>query len=267
MSIFDILNTVRSSSPAQERMHRMNDLNIPEKMNKPGVGTALGAVGLAGLLGAILPKGAVKSAALMGVGAAAFNFYQKWSQKKQQDQAWQSQQSQRPELDSGQFAGQPCGQAQYGRQAQPAQQAGWQAGAHQFGDGPGSSSTAPDSTAELMLRAMIYAARADGHIDEREETRITKLAEQFMPGQNIHRQVACIIEEPLNLEALNTPGASIEQKEDVYRLSCLVITVDHFMERSYIDALAKGLGISEQRQKELETEAAEFSRELDAMPG
>ncbi|MDE5879149.1 MAG: DUF533 domain-containing protein, partial [Desulfovibrio sp.] len=44
---------------------------------------------------------------------------------------------------------------------------------------------------------------------------------------------------------------------DVYRLSCSVIDIDHFMERGYLDALAQSLGISNSRKGQLEAEASQ----------
>ena len=116
----------------------------------------------------------------------------------------------------------------------------------------------------LMLRAMVYAARADGHIDEAEQSRISKLTEQFLPGQDTNAIVNTLVNEPLNLELLASQMQSVEQREDLYRLSCLVLDIDHFMERSYLDALAKALGI-EARQAELEQEALAAKQQLDAM--
>jgi len=50
---------------------------------------------------------------------------------------------------------------------------------------------------------------------------------------------------------LRTP----EEARDVYRLSCLAVRVDQFMERNYLDALAAALGIAEPEKSALEREA------------
>ena len=55
---------------------------------------------------------------------------------------------------------------------------------------------------------------------------------------------------------------SVEQGEDIYRLSCVVIDIDHFMERSYLDALADALGIPPARRAELEADASQGRRQL-----
>ncbi|HIW01345.1 MAG TPA: DUF533 domain-containing protein [Candidatus Desulfovibrio intestinipullorum] len=186
--------------------------------------TAFGIGSLVALFGTMLPKDVVKGAALVGAGAIAWNFYQKWSAQKT-------------------AAGQAPAEAGAAQQALPSPQ---------------------DPAAMLMLRAMVYAARADGHIDEAEQSRISKLTEQFLPGQDTNAIVNTLVNEPLNLELLASQMQSVEQREDLYRLSCLVLDIDHFMERSYLDALAKALGI-EARQAELEQEALAAKQQLDAM--
>ena len=55
--------------------------------------------------------------------------------------------------------------------------------------------------------------------------------------------------------------------EDLYRLSCMIVDIDHFMERSYLDALAAALKISEARKGQLEEEARQAKAQLAAHAG
>ena len=70
--------------------------------------------------------------------------------------------------------------------------------------------------------------------------------------------------EPLDVRNLVSGIQSPEQKEDLFRLSCLVIDIDHFMERSYIDALADSLAIGKSRQAELEQEVKAVKAQIDS---
>ena len=185
-------------------------------------GTLLGVGSLVALLGAVLPKDVVKTAAVVGAGAIAWNFYKKWSANKEQQAA---------EIPAAQEALPP----------------------------------AEDPAAMLMLRAMVYAARADGHIDAAEQERIGKLTQQFLLGRNSQAIVDELVREPLNLELLASQMQSQEQREDLYRLSCLVLDIDHFMERGYLDALVGALAIDKERQAFLEKEAEDARAQLDAM--
>ena len=95
-----------------------------------------------------------------------------------------------------------------------------------------------DPTARLLLRAMVFAARADGHIDATEQDRISKVAAQMAPGQDTNALLGQLLNAPIDPAALAAEIRSAEQGEDLYRLSCMIVDIDHFMERSYLDALA-----------------------------
>ncbi len=250
MSIFDILRQDNSESPA------MNQSCQPagQDSDGPGCGTILGIGGLAALAGLLLPRKVVKGAALLGLGAVAYNFYKKWS-------------SGNADSDGGQLSG---AGSPYSVQNQ-----GWQgensctndhfsSGRHQFGDSSSARVDTADPAAVLMLRAMVYSARADGHIDDQERDRIMKIAEQFLPGTDTVSLIQSFMNEPLDIGTLVSGIQSPEQREDLFRLSCLVIDIDHFMERSYIDALASSLAITKTRQAELEQEVEAVKAQVDS---
>ncbi|MDE7242211.1 DUF533 domain-containing protein [Desulfovibrio sp.] len=114
-----------------------------------------------------------------------------------------------------------------------------------------------DPTAELVMRSMIYAARADGAIDASERQRIDKILETMLGGQDAGAVLARLQTETIDPAKIAAQTRTPEQAEDVYRLSCSVIDVDHFMERGYLDALAQSLGIGNARKGELEAEASQ----------
>ena len=113
----------------------------------------------------------------------------------------------------------------------------------------------PDPTAELVIRSMVYAARADGNIDAAERQRMEKILQTMLGNQDAGVLLERIQAETIDPAKIAAQTRSPEQAEDVYRLSCSVIDVDHFMERGYLDALAQSLGIGAARKGELEAEA------------
>lgn len=121
-----------------------------------------------------------------------------------------------------------------------------------------------DDTAMLLLRAMVFAARADGHIDNTERERIRRIVEQMFPGRDMSDAVQGLMDQPLDPSVLAAEVVAPEQGEDLYRLSCLIMDIDHFMERSYLDGLAEALPISPERKEMLEKEAGEARRKLSA---
>lgn len=112
-----------------------------------------------------------------------------------------------------------------------------------------------DRRAELLVRAMIAAARADGHIDEQERRKIadhlTGLG-QSDAARYIDRELA----RPLDPHALAREVTDMEQATELYFASLLVIEVDHFMERGYLDELARALRLDVTLKRRIEAQVA-----------
>lgn len=201
--------------------------------NTPGgLGGLAGAGALGALLGNVFSGDLMKSVALAGAGAVAYNFYKKWA--------------------AGKLAAEQGKSA--GNEEMPA---GWGGGATVPAKGM-------DPVAELVARAMIYAARADGNIDDTERKRIQQVLGAMLPGQDVSGQIERISKEMIDPNKIAAATTSPEQAEDIYRLSCAVIDIDHFMEHSYTQALANALGISADRKKQIESEADQARRQLMA---
>lgn len=112
-----------------------------------------------------------------------------------------------------------------------------------------------EDTALLLLEAMVFAARADGHIDEEEKARIQSTAASLFPGQSVPQLLEALMNAPIDPSDLAARVRDPEEGRDLYRLSCAVVDVDNFMERSYLDGLAQALGISAEERGRLEKEA------------
>ena len=83
MSLFDILNGAGLGSTLGSLADKAKSTASDLGKNAPGgLGGLLGAGALGALLGTVLSKDVLKNAALVGAGAVAWNFYQKWSQNK-----------------------------------------------------------------------------------------------------------------------------------------------------------------------------------------
>lgn len=190
-----------------------------------GVGGLMGAGALGAVLGNLMSGDMARNIALVGAGAVAWNFYKKWANKSGAQNDSQAA---------------PTGAAAAGTAAVHAVDAGG----------------AVDPVTQLIARSMVYAAKADGKIDPVEEQRMDSVLKSF-GDENLEPFIAKIREEPIDPEKLAKQVTSPEQGEDVFRLSCTVVDIDHFMERGYLDALAKALGINDTRKKEIEQEAEE----------
>ncbi|SBV91282.1 conserved hypothetical protein [uncultured delta proteobacterium] len=115
----------------------------------------------------------------------------------------------------------------------------------------------------LFLEAMIFAARADGHIDAREQARINSMVEEMMPGQGAKEAVESFLNRPIDPRTLAGRVHSPQEAHAVYKLSCLMLDVDHFMERAYLDMLAQNLNIDQVTREMLELDADAARRAMD----
>ncbi len=100
-----------------------------------------------------------------------------------------------------------------------------------------------EKQAELILKAMISAAKADGHIDAKEQQKITEHI-----GDITQEEVEFVrneMQSPLDLQGLvNSVPTGMEQQ--IYMMSLLAIDLDSKVEAEYMDKLGKGLKISSQ---------------------
>jgi uncharacterized membrane protein YebE (DUF533 family) len=99
------------------------------------------------------------------------------------------------------------------------------------------------STAELVLKGMINAAKADGQIDQQEGQRITSQLQQAGIDQHGQQWVLNEMYGPLDLDAFAAEIHSPEVAAQVYAASLLAIEVDTDAERSYLEQLARRTGL------------------------
>ena len=107
-----------------------------------------------------------------------------------------------------------------------------------------------------LVRAMIAAARADGHIDETERQRIMERAQ--MAG--FDNEVAAFMEDelsqPVDLDSLVKAASTDAQKVELYTASRLAIEPKTRAERGYLDMLAGRLGLPDALVEHVEATVA-----------
>jgi len=102
---------------------------------------------------------------------------------------------------------------------------------------------AVEATAQIVLKGMINAAKADGQIDPNEMRRIVdKLQEAGMDDQT-KAWVMTEMSQPLNLDAFAAEIPSQEVAAEVYAASLLAIEVNTDAERRYLAQLAQKTGL------------------------
>lgn len=105
-----------------------------------------------------------------------------------------------------------------------------------------------------ILRALIAAAKSDGHIDARETALIEGEFVKLGTDLELRRWLEAELHKPLDpaevARAANTPELAAE----MYLASVLAIDEENFMERAYLDELGRQLKLDPQLKAELEAQ-------------
>lgn len=115
---------------------------------------------------------------------------------------------------------------------------------------------AADQRSQVLIKAMIAAAKADGHIDDQEREKINQQVRQLGLG---YGDVALLLNElnrPLDPKDIAAGADSAEAAAEIYLASLLVLEVDNTMERAYLKALAQELKLEESLVRQMELEVA-----------
>jgi uncharacterized membrane protein YebE (DUF533 family) len=110
-----------------------------------------------------------------------------------------------------------------------------------------------ENQAQLVLKAMINAAKADGQIDEGEVQRIIGKLGDAGIDQKTRDLVLAEMNKPLDTEALVAAAKGNPQlAAQLYAASLLAIEVDSPAERAYLENFAKSMGLVPQAVTNLE---------------
>lgn len=136
--------------------------------------------------------------------------------------------------------------------------------AHQDEPQYGAQSSPLDVRTERLILALVFAAKSDGHIDDKERAAIdAQMREAGVEAQG-RALVTQAIEQPLDPERLARGIKNEEEALEVYFLSCAAIDIDHFMERSYLNALGDALKIPQEVREGIEQD---LKQQKLALPG
>ena len=122
-------------------------------------------------------------------------------------------------------------------------------GAARFGDVgtqalPHARPAADGSPFELTLvRAMVGAAKADGHIDANEQKRLFAEVERLGLDADAKAYIFDLLTQDVDLYDLARAATTPEQGAEIYLAARLAIDPDEPSERAYLDALATRLGL------------------------
>lgn len=136
--------------------------------------------------------------------------------------------------------------------------------AHQDEPQFGAQSSPLDERTERLILALVFAAKSDGHIDAKERSAIEQQLREAGVEEQGRILIERAIEQPLDPQRLAHGIRNEEEALEIYFLSCAAIDIDHFMERSYLNALGDALKIPQDVREGIEQDLKE---QKQALPG
>lgn len=119
---------------------------------------------------------------------------------------------------------------------------------------PHSQPAADGGPFELTLvRAMVGAAKADGHIDAAEQRRLFAEVERFGLNAESKAYVFDLLTHDIDLQSLVDAVGTPEQGAELYLAARLAIDPDEPAERAYLDALAARLRLPAELRSSLDS--------------
>lgn len=108
-----------------------------------------------------------------------------------------------------------------------------------------------DQRSLVLLKAMLAAAKADGHIDENEQAKIDAYLQKLALNPEAQRFIKNELAKPLSAKEIAAGADSPAAAAEIYLTSLLAINMDNDKERQYLEELAKELKLPPELVSEL----------------
>ncbi|AIS55644.2 tellurite resistance TerB family protein [Vibrio coralliilyticus] len=105
---------------------------------------------------------------------------------------------------------------------------------------------------ELIIKAMIAAAKADGHVDAEEMQRIESTLKEAGADAGLQTMLHNELNKPLDPSEIARLAQSPQQASEIYLASLIVVDEQNFMEKTYLQELAKQLQLAPEVTFQLE---------------
>jgi uncharacterized membrane protein YebE (DUF533 family) len=107
-----------------------------------------------------------------------------------------------------------------------------------------------------ILTAIVAAAKADGHVDERERALIEDEFTRLDDDPDLRRWLEAELRKPADPAEVAAAADSGEMAAEMYLASRMMIDDESYMERAYLDELARCLKLDPELRRRLDQEAA-----------
>ena len=110
---------------------------------------------------------------------------------------------------------------------------------------------------QAILKALIAAAKADGHVDDREREMIEGEFTRLGADDQTQQWLRAELGKPLDPAEVARAATSPELASEMYLASLLAVDEQNFMERAYLDELARQLKLDDSLKARLEKQMKE----------
>lgn len=108
---------------------------------------------------------------------------------------------------------------------------------------------------QAILKALVGAAKADGHVDARERQLIEgELVKLTQNDAELQHWLQAELNKPLDPADIARAASTPEIAAEMYVASVLMVDEEHFMERAYLEELARQLKLDPALKSELEAQ-------------
>ena len=116
---------------------------------------------------------------------------------------------------------------------------------------------------QAILRALVAASKADGHIDAREREVIEGEFARINTDAELRGWLTAELEKPLDPAEVATAATTPEIASEMYLASLLAADDQNFMERAYLDELARQLNLDADLKSKLEQQVQSAIEQAD----
>jgi uncharacterized membrane protein YebE (DUF533 family) len=109
-----------------------------------------------------------------------------------------------------------------------------------------------EAHSQAILRALVAASKADGHIDAREREAIEGEFERIGAEGELRAWLSAELDKPLDPAEVARAATGPEMAAEMYLASLLAADEQNFMERAYLDELARQLNLDADLKSKLE---------------
>ncbi|CAN7481326.1 tellurite resistance TerB family protein [Pseudomonas sp. LjRoot71] len=107
---------------------------------------------------------------------------------------------------------------------------------------------------QAILKALVGAAKADGHVDARERQLIEGELVKLTQDASLQHWLQAELNKPLDPAEIARAASTPEMAAEMYVASVLMVDEEHFMERAYLEELARQLKLDPALKRELEAQ-------------